>query len=144
VNILCLYACLFVGMNICMRHCVCTCVWVPYFWVCVYVCVYLYACVVCMCSFLCVRTVCFNPLTHVSVCTCDCIFLHFNLREFDVTLQLSYAIGRHRSAVLWLPTLCNNDKTGERSCEAEATVASLFYFPAVWYPPQILPLQETG
>ena len=142
---MCLYACLFVGVNICVRHCVCTCIWVPDFWICMYIRVYLYACVVCMCSFLCVCTVCVNPLTHVSLCVCDYIFLHFNLRDFDVTLQLSYATGRHRSAVLlWLPTLRNNDLAGERSYEAEATLTSLFYISAVWHPPQIMRLQETG
>jgi len=65
----------------------------------VYVCLYLYTCVVCMCSFLCARTACFNPVTCVSVCMCDCIFLHLNLRDFDVNLQLCYVTGRHCSAV---------------------------------------------
>jgi hypothetical protein len=87
---------------------------------------------VCICSFLCVCTVYVNPLTHVSVCMCDCIFLHLNWRDFDVTFQLSYAIGRRRSAVLLrLPTLRNNDMAGERSYEAEVTLASLYYCPAV-------------
>jgi len=57
-----------------------------------------------------------RPLTHVSVYMCDCKFLHFNLHDFNVTSQISYAIGRNRSPVLlWLPTLRNNDMAGERS-----------------------------
>jgi hypothetical protein len=72
-----------------------------------------------------------RPLTHVSVYMCDGIFLHFNLRDFKVTSQISCAIGRYRSAVLLrLPALRNNDMAGERSLDAEATLASLFYFRA--------------
>jgi hypothetical protein len=109
---MCLCACLFACMNICVRHCVCTCIWVPDS---ESVCMFVFICmpVLCVCAHFCVCELCvcqsFNQCFSLYVCL---IFLHCNLRDFE----LSFAIGRHRSAVLlWLPTLRNNDMAGGRA-----------------------------